>query len=289
MHSKYFAWVLILSVSSHSHAAEDGEKWEQPSWGVGVIDIPDESSVDESGKLKWPTRKGALVVWVLKGSPAEKAGISSLDIIFSVKGERIDSALQLRTLIPKLGFDPLTVSVQRPSEAKGRIRFRRKGIKLEPMKFRQLVESQIERVDDEVTGLSLYRHKESPKTINEESSIDLSIAGTDPPLLQMRLTYVADDWLFIEGYAFLIDGKRYTLTPSDDVEGDHDRRIWEWHTESVDAKDKGSDVMKIARALSEASAAKVFCIGNQYRKERTITPEEQSRIAMVLAFLDSRP
>lgn len=58
--------------------------------GVAMIDISDAPKGEDSKPaLKWPTRRGSMVARVTKGSPADKAGLESLDIITHVNDERV--------------------------------------------------------------------------------------------------------------------------------------------------------------------------------------------------------
>jgi serine protease Do len=58
-----------------------------------------EVSADEAQKAKLSPPQGAYVTGVESGSPAEKAGIMSGDIIVEFDGERVRSALQLSRLV----------------------------------------------------------------------------------------------------------------------------------------------------------------------------------------------
>jgi hypothetical protein len=285
-----FCLSLLVLLINPAHCAEQ-QKWDQPTWGVVAIDIPAATKTKASGteEIRWPTRKGALVAYVMKNSPADKAGLSPLDIIYAAGGHRIASSEERRATILKLGFDKLKVHFHRQT---GSSRFRRRSIDVLPVTYREMVEAQLERTLDDATGLTHYRHIDSPETINEESSVDVFVVtDNNNPTLVMRSTYVARDWLFIESYTFLIDGKtRMTLTPPfQGVERDHETRIWEWYTAEVSVDDEKSQVLKIARALADATEAKIFYHGAQYRKEREITLEERARIMIMLEFIDSQP
>ena len=100
------ATVVVTGVLTPVRAQEPGlRRLEQPrfvqldgfggSMGVNVRDV----TADEGQKAKLSPPLGAYVTGVVSGSPAEKAGIMSGDIIVEFDGERVRSARQLSRLV----------------------------------------------------------------------------------------------------------------------------------------------------------------------------------------------
>ena len=268
------------------------DDFDDPALGLISSDLPVLTDKEKADGVKWPVPKGAWINHVWKNGPADKAGLDELDIITAAGGEKIDSQADLKETVKKHGFDKLVISYYRPITAKNRLRWRRFKATAEPISRRNLLAVQVSRKMDEATGAIIYRHRDSPKEVNAESSVDLYVidADTGPARAYLRITYVADDWLFISGYTFVGDGKRIHLSPPvDGVQRDHDTRIWEWYTEDAEVNDKTSKVMQIANTIVDSSQVKLFYHGDQYRKERELSHEEMARVYMMLDLIASRP
>jgi hypothetical protein len=71
------------------------------------------------------------------------------------------------------------------------------------------------KVEDKVQGVTFYYDKGSPQYINSKSEIWLYIAKApgSQPELRLIITYVADDWLFIDRFYFKTDKGTIELNP----------------------------------------------------------------------------
>lgn len=92
---------------------------------------------------------------------------------------------------------------------------------------------------------------------------------TGPSNLRFAIQYVAEDWLFIERYRFLIGGKEYVYIPDDIKRDNGDGEIWEWSDESVN-----SSSQEIIDALIQAKSGKVRFEGKDYYKDKAITANQ---------------
>lgn len=86
--------------------------------------------------------------------------------------------------------------------------------------------------------------------------------------LRFKIQYRAEDWLFIQGYKFSIDGDAFDYVPSK-IERDHSTYIWEWSDAPVTASSK-----VIIEALADAKTAKIRFVGQQYHKDKSITSQQ---------------
>jgi serine protease Do len=69
-------------------AASRTESTDKPRWGLGLSDITPEAQQ----RLRLSDRKGALIMQVQPGSPAERAGLRAGDVIVDVAGSEVRSA-----------------------------------------------------------------------------------------------------------------------------------------------------------------------------------------------------
>ncbi len=109
MKRKTFFLAILLAFSlSFAAASEDDDQI-----GLGLIikslNMPEIQSLS--------VKKGAFVVSVLPGSPAEKAGFKEKDVVVKANGKAIDEAKQLNDLVEELKEgDKLTATVIREGE-----------------------------------------------------------------------------------------------------------------------------------------------------------------------------
>lgn len=72
--------------------------------------VPDDLTPTLATRLDTDRQRGAVVSWVMPGSPADKAGLNAADIILSVNGSPISGASELaRAMDGPAGAVPLTV------------------------------------------------------------------------------------------------------------------------------------------------------------------------------------
>lgn len=139
---------------------------------------------------------------------------------------------------------------------------------------------------DELRSVSFYYANGTSHFVNERSQILLYVVKPDDssPDLRFSVRYVADDWLFIQGYTFKIDGVSYEIDASgfNDVERDNGYGgIWEWYDVVAE-----SNELEIARAIAASKHAVMRYRGKQYYRDRTIGPDEKSAIRHVLDAYD---
>lgn len=141
---------------------------------------------------------------------------------------------------------------------------------------------------DEIQGVTFYHHKSAPQYLNSRSIIEPYI-GVDKSsgraFLRLNITYVADDWLFINRYIISIDGATQEI-PVDRFEMKRDNsggRIWEWLDKPA------SDVRTKILLQRIASGDKVVIRyeGRDYRRDRTIPAAEKQMIKDVLTAYEA--
>ena len=283
---------IIILAAYRITAAGEKPDFNRPSIGLSATDLPALTPEDKKAGVRWPAAKGVIVHYTWKGGPADSAGLGRLNIITAFGGEKVDALDDLTKAVVAAGEKESTIAFFRPIQGKKNLIWKRQVAKLTPVKLGEIIAAQVERHVDEATGAVVLRHRDAPKVVNENSSCDLYIATPKggKPQLAMRNTYVADDWLFIREYIFLVDGERFVITPPlGSVERDNKSTIWEWSTTVCDVGDETAPLYKAAKAVAVGKDAKLIYQGRQYRKDREITDEERARIGIMLAYIESNP
>lgn len=99
--------------------------------------------------------------------------------------------------------------------------------------------------------------------------------------LRFVFQYHADDWLFIKGCKFLIDGKPYEFIPEEIKRDNDETGITEWFDVNVNSSNEST---AIVNALAQAKTAKVKLIGDNYTDIKNITPKQLQSIKNTLEY-----
>jgi hypothetical protein len=135
---------------------------------------------------------------------------------------------------------------------------------------------------DDVQNVTYLRHRNSTPYVNTRSDLQLYIvtAKGAAPTLRLVITYVAEDWLFVQKYFIKTDSASYTIDPGSRFSIERDNsggKIWEWHDAVVtDAQ------LPMLHELSKAKRATLRYEGKQYYKDRTVSAAELGRLREVL-------
>jgi Skp family chaperone for outer membrane proteins len=135
---------------------------------------------------------------------------------------------------------------------------------------------------DNVKNVTFLRHRNSTPYVNTRSDLQLYIvtAKGAVPTLRLVVTYVAEDWLFVQKYFIKTDTASYTIDPGSSFRIERDNsggKIWEWYDAVVtDAQ------LPMLQELSKAKGATLRYEGRQYYKDRTVSASELGRLREVL-------
>ena len=121
--------------------------------------------------------------------------------------------------------------------------------------------------EDEFKGVKWISPKSKPQ-YRDKTGIYSYFALRDsvPENMRLVIQYGANDWLFVESYTFLIDGKTYEFS-NPHIERDNNTRIWEWSDTGVL---QDGDLAVIYALLLGAKEAKIRFNGRQYHDDYTI-------------------
>ena len=90
--SRWLLLLFVLLTAANTAWAQE----QRPAWlGLELQDV----SKEEADKLGWETPRGARVTASSPGSPADKAGVKTGDIIVAVDRTQIDTASELNAAV----------------------------------------------------------------------------------------------------------------------------------------------------------------------------------------------
>lgn len=133
------------------------------------------------------------------------------------------------------------------------------------------------RTFDRIENVAWYRDKTSPRFTNYNGFflyIGKKEGGT--PVLRLRVQYNADDWLFIQSFFVVADGRRFDYDPAA-FERDNSSEIWEWYDEIATQRD-----LNMVRAVIASREAVIRFTGRQYRRDKIITAGQKAALQNVL-------
>ncbi|MCM1291522.1 MAG: hypothetical protein NC201_04735 [Prevotella sp.] len=138
---------------------------------------------------------------------------------------------------------------------------------------------------DEFKGITWVMPKARPQYTSANgicTYFSLNSEGK-PENLRFLIQYYADDWLFIDSYTFLIDGKTYAFS-NPDVERDNDSMIWEWSDTGVA---QNREVAKILYAIKNAKEVKIRFNGRQYHKDKVLSEKDIKAIQQPIEYFEA--
>lgn len=147
--------------------------------------------------------------------------------------------------------------------------------------FRQ-AKSRMRIKNDDMNDTKFYFSKSSPHYVSTRSDISAYMGmGTNKnstPYLRLQLSYVADNWLFVDSYTIKVDGIKYVINGGYAVKKDNGYgKIWEWLDKSPSEKE-----FEMLVKIANSKSAKIRYNGSKYYKDRAITSREKKAIKDVL-------
>jgi len=182
-------------------------------------------------------------------------------------------------------LDTLDVSDSIRSVYLEKIEFEKERIK----EVREAVEKAKKRLSglrskkDEFNNVTWYRDRSST-TYTNRSDIFLYFGienGAKLLPLRFRIQYYGDDWLFMQGVTFLIDGETFDYNPGS-WERDNDAKIWEWNDSAINPNS-----MKIIEKLINSKSAKIRFKGRKYYDDKVITSRQIDAVKNVFEIYQS--
>lgn len=130
---------------------------------------------------------------------------------------------------------------------------------------------------DKIEGIDWYRDKSSP-SYNNQNGFFLYIGKkeNESPWMRLRIQYYSDDWLFINSFIVVADGKRFERNQVK-FDRDHDSNIWEWYDENLTEAD-----LQMIRAVIDSKEAVIRFHGQKYKNDKIITASQKASLQRVL-------
>lgn len=267
------ALLLILNLSS-IQAKDDYVT------GFEVVPVADfKKAWEASGNtpLKFPPRSenAVIVSTILEHSSADWAGLKELDIIRVVNGKFIEDPKEFKTLLGEITEKHIKLSVTR----RGKKRWQGKSITVRPRKESEFYKSAITTNKGDAT---MRHHTRSHMATNAANGFYAyyTIAGGRPELY-LRMTYTANDWLFINKYEIITDSKTYTINPTrvSRKAGGIMRqpKVWEWYDHLIKESEH-----KMLEDIASSGSVTIRYVGSNASVSRKIVKPDRSRAGVVL-------
>lgn len=256
--------------------------------GIFTVDVPEKPLVMAGVRnFRWPTKHAALIVGIMHSSPAERAGLVVSDIIFQVGDTKVQSAADAIEAFAALSpGDSVRVIYKTAVEGGGKVRWKRKAAKVTLVRYWDVLEAQFTSGNDELTGATTFLHRDDPAGASP-SHVSARCIVIDRQIVPiLRIMYRNDEWLFVDSYSFLIDDKRYEISPkhSDFTRDNTATKCWEWTSLAAMPDNPKDEVWPVLDALRHCKQATVYYHGSQFRDEHELSQDEINRIAMTLEY-----
>lgn len=123
--------------------------------------------------------------------------------------------------------------------------------------------TKMQKEEDKLTGKVTYIDKSSPKYVNQNGFfLRIIKSKNEPPRLILDTQYFADDWLFIERFLVVADGKSFEFNGEfkrDNGGGD----IWEWNFRIPETQE-----LEMIKAVIASKQATIRFFGQHYHKDK---------------------
>ncbi|NLT50357.1 MAG: hypothetical protein GXX85_05505 [Ignavibacteria bacterium] len=127
---------------------------------------------------------------------------------------------------------------------------------------------------DKLEGITWYTPKAAPSYSNYYSfHIYIGKKEYGSPWLRWRVTYAADEWLFVKNFFIKYDDKRYDKNSVKFERDNNSDGIWEWYDETPSDYE-----VSVLREIADSKSATIRFNGSQYYKDKTITGQQKQAI-----------
>lgn len=286
-HCVAFMLLTTLSSVAFPQDATPADDYDRISIGAMALSLDDAKIAFKANDIRMPTNDGVLLYNVLAYSPAGLAGLTGMDVVTRVDRTSIASVEEYESAIAALtaGKSCEIAGFRGKMSPSGRVSWKRGSVKLAPMTRREMLLNAMAIEKDDIKGIEVYRHKDSPASPNSQSDLHCYLVKSQAGvLLNLRVQYVAKDWLFFNRVIIKADDNVFSL--GEDEMGGSNRdlgrgKIWEWRDAAV-----SPETRKMLEAISNAKETTIRLEGEQYQKDLEMPPHHKQRIFTVLAVHD---
>lgn len=267
-------WLLAI-VGSDPPAVDEFDK---PGWGVRFVDLDSASGILKEHKIKPPAKGGAYVLFVRAFSPLDNAKIKTGDVISRWNGEKLNSGTELLEFMQKAAVgDRVRLDVYRLMPKGKSHSWRQATIPIVVISMRDVLKAAMVRHNDEVSGASIIRHRNSPEFVNERTSLSAQFPIVDGKSgeLFLRLIWVGNDVLGIRSFLIKADERSISIDPPPfAIKSDFaSKRVWEWYVAQSEPE--------TVKSIGEAKKVTVRFHGMNYSKDYEMPEEEIDHIKAV--------
>jgi len=127
---------------------------------------------------------------------------------------------------------------------------------------------------DKLEGITWYTPNAAP-AYSDYYAFHIYIGKKEDgrPWLRWRVTYAADEWLFVDNFFIKYDDKRYDKNSVKFERDNNSGGIWEWYDETPSDYE-----VSVLREIADSKSATIRFNGSQYYKDKTITVQQKQAI-----------
>ncbi len=137
--------------------------------------------------------------------------------------------------------------------------------------------AKLRKVKDEIEGTTWNYDPSSPRYNNSDAfHLYFATKGDFAYPLRLKISYHANDWLFINSFVVVADGQRFERNHTR-FEKDNNHKIWEWYDEPMTQDDK-----KMIEAVINSKKAIIRFYGDKYHNDRTVSQQKKLALKNIL-------
>ena len=245
--------------------------------GAMVNDLPDNLQRSIGSK------RGVLVGAVALGSPAQKAGLSKLDMITMVDGAAVATYDAWKAATAKMVTgESYTMRVLKPSIRGRSIRWRSSTAKLTPVDIVDWAAQHVTVDEDRLSGTKIIEPRALPDTTRNTGFYVRIVKTGGRSQSIVRFHWAGDDWLFVNKVElfsfpnFSVSSAQFANTVRD-VTGRG--TVWE-HTDVA----LSADLKQSLLGMLKKPIPVIRFTGNKYRDDHNVSDAERYSALAVLAI-----
>ena len=269
----------------------DPSQLDAPFTGIMVVDLDFARTLLDPSVNRIPaSAKGVMAIEVADYSPAHKK-LNELSIIQSVNGKKVKTVSEYDEQLKgmKIGDEiKLEGYGRRQLPGSDRYVWSAKGsAKIVPVSKRDFLDNSADLVFDEFTKQTWRTHKSDPGRYQDSIDLYFQEVGGEADNLILRVSYRADEWIFMEKVSLKI-GDRVSVITEDTVRFETEvvtdgRGVAEWVHIPVK-----KDLYKTLRDMGSAFSGRIRRQGRTKLSDRDITYQELSRLRTMLDLYEAK-
>lgn len=273
---------LVLAASLVTAGWLRADSGDEPYLGLAGAGVNDEI-VSLLRKATGDTPpKGFFVGAVRSYGPAADI-MQAYDIVAVINGAKIESTEDYLHAVSGLKIgEPCTLLVSRAIKRGNRTSWRRAALKVTPTSKRAALMAEVDAVEDDVLGLTVYRHKDAPSVGGPTAcTVYFATDGGKPGPLMCRMQFRGDE-MTMDVITMKAGTKTFELKPPPfSVKRDYKGVWWEWYDFLITP----AQMLVFDEMLANGETT-IRLSGREYKHDHKPDYAEVDRIRIVMELRD---